>query len=129
MSKAINAPELPEPRGFSHAVKAGNTVYLAGQIGSGSSIPEQFENAVKNLLLALKAAGGKAEHLVSVQIFVKDVPTYGEHLDEIGHAWQRHFGKHYPAMGLFGATALFEPNAMLELMGVAVIPRSRSRKR
>lgn len=129
MGKVINAPELPEPRGFSHAVKTGNTVYLAGQIGAGSTIPEQFDNAAKNLLIALKAAGGKAQDLVSMQIFVTDVPTYGTHLPELQRVWQRHFGKHYPAMGLFGATALFEPNAMVELMGVAVIPRSRSRKR
>jgi len=42
-------------------------------------------------------------------------------LSEIGKAWQRHFGKHYPAMGLFGVAALFSPELMVELMGVAVI--------
>jgi enamine deaminase RidA (YjgF/YER057c/UK114 family) len=106
-------------------VKTGNTVHLAGQIGAGMTIPEQFDNAAKNLLIALKAAGGKPEHIVSLQIFVTDVPTYGEHLPELAEVWRRHFGTHYPAMGLFGVTALFEPNAMVELMGVAVIPRKR----
>jgi enamine deaminase RidA (YjgF/YER057c/UK114 family) len=125
VSKIINTKELPPPRGFSHAVKTGNTVYLAGQIGAGMTIPEQFDNAAKNLLLALNAAGGGARHLVSMQIFVTDVPTYGKNLKELAEVWQRHFGNHYPAMGLFGVTALFEPNAMVELMGVAVIPRKR----
>ncbi len=125
MSKIINVKELPPPRGFSHAVKSGNTVYLAGQIGAGMTIPEQFDNAAKNLLIALKAAGGRPKDLVSMQIFVTDVPTYGQHLPELAEVWHRHFGTHYPAMGLFGVTALFEPNAMVELMGVAVIPRRR----
>jgi len=125
MSKIINSKELPPPKGFSHAVKTGNTVYLAGQIGGGMTFPEQFDNAAKNLLIALNAAGGKAKDIVSMQIFVTDVPTYGEHLKELADVWRRHFGTHYPAMGLFGVTALFEPNAMVELMGVAVIPRKR----
>lgn len=125
MSQIINAPELPPPRGFSHAIKTGDTVYLAGQIGGGTTIPEQFDNAAKNLLLALKAAGGEAKHIVSMQIFVTDVPTYGEHLKELAEVWQRRFGNHYPTMGLFGVTALFEPAAIVELMGVAVIPRKR----
>ena len=37
-------------------------------------------------------------------------------------AWRKHFGRHYPAMGLFGVTELFEPDALVELMGVAVLP-------
>jgi enamine deaminase RidA (YjgF/YER057c/UK114 family) len=56
-----------------------------------------------------------------LQVFVVDVPAYRAALSEIGKAWQRHFGKHYPAMGLFGVAALFSPELMVELMGVAVI--------
>ena len=33
MNRIVNPPELPKPSGFSHALVAGNTVYLAGQIG------------------------------------------------------------------------------------------------
>jgi enamine deaminase RidA (YjgF/YER057c/UK114 family) len=35
--------------------------------------------------------------------------------------WGRHFGRHYPAMGLFGVTELADPDAVVELMGIAVI--------
>jgi enamine deaminase RidA (YjgF/YER057c/UK114 family) len=124
MSEAINPPELPKPQGFSHAVKAGNTVYLAGQIGEGVSIEEQFGNAAANLLTALKAAGGEPADLVSLQIFVTDVDLYKANLRAIGEAYREQFGRHFPAMGLFGVTALFEPTAMVELMGVAVIDRA-----
>jgi enamine deaminase RidA (YjgF/YER057c/UK114 family) len=121
--RIVNVSELGEPSGFSHAVLAtGTTVHLAGQIGAGATIAEQFDTAAQNMLVALRAAGGEADSLVSLQIFVTDVPAYKASLPEIGRAWRRHFGRHYPAMGLFGVTELFEPDAQVELMGVAVLP-------
>ena len=123
LNRIVNAPELPEPRGFSHAVVAGDTVYLAGQIGAGATIAEQFDAALGNLLTALTAADGKPDDLVSLQVFVTDVDAYKESLRELGAAWRRRFGRHYPAMGLFGVTALFDPAAMVEVMGVAVLRR------
>lgn len=128
VSERINAPELPPPVGFSHAVKAGNTVYLAGQVAqaqdgsvTGETIAEQFDQAAANLVTALRAAGGGPEHLVSLQVFVTAVAEYKASLRELGDVWRRHFGRHYPAMGLFGVTELFDPAAKVELMGVAVI--------
>jgi enamine deaminase RidA (YjgF/YER057c/UK114 family) len=121
--RIVNAPELGEPSGFSHAVLAtGSTVHLAGQIGAGETIAEQFDSAAENMLVALRTAGGEPEHLVSLQIFVTDVAGYKASTREIGRAWRKHFGRHYPAMGLFGVTELFEPDARVELMGVAVLP-------
>jgi len=121
--RIVNASELGEPSGFSHAVLAtGTTVYLAGQIGDGATIAEQFDSAARNLMVALRAAGGEAEDLVSLQIFVTEVRAYKDARREIGQAWRKHFGRHYPAMGLFGVTELFEPDAVVELMGVAVLP-------
>ena len=51
-----------------------------------------------------------------------DVAAYKESLREIGQAWRTYFGRHYPAMGLFGIAELFEPDALVEMMGVAVLP-------
>ena len=121
MNRTVNPDELPPPRGFSHAILAGNAVYLAGQIGEGETISEQFDAAAANLIVALSAAGGDAADLVSLQVFVTDVAAYKAALPELGRVWRRHFGTHYPAMGLFGVTELFEPDAMVELMGIAVL--------
>jgi enamine deaminase RidA (YjgF/YER057c/UK114 family) len=126
VSRIVNPDDLPRPSGFSHAVAApagGETVYLAGQIGDGETIAEQFDDAAANLLTALRAAGGAPEDLVSLQVFVTDVAEYKAALADLGQAWRRHFGRHYPAMGLFGVTELFEPTAKVELMGTAVLPR------
>jgi enamine deaminase RidA (YjgF/YER057c/UK114 family) len=124
----INAPELPPPVGFSHAVKAGDTIYLAGQVAqapdgtvTGATIAEQFDVAAGNLMTALRAAGGGPEDLVSLQVFVTAVAEYKASLRELGDVWRKHFGRRYPAMGLFGVTELFDPAAKVELMGVAVI--------
>ena len=121
-NRVINPPELDKPRGFSHAVVAGpgETVYLAGQIGAGETLPEQFDNALANLLTALRASGGDATDLVSLQVYVTDVAGYRAELAGLGQAWRKHFGTHYPAMGLFGVTELFDPNSQVEVMGVAV---------
>ncbi len=120
----VNPPDLPEPRGFSHAVVASSgrdTVYLAGQIGAGDTLIDQFDDACGNLLKALVAARGKPDDLVSLQIFVTDVEDYRASLAGLGVAWRKHFEGHYPAMGLFGVTGLAVPEARVELMGIAVL--------
>jgi enamine deaminase RidA (YjgF/YER057c/UK114 family) len=123
MNRIVNPPELPKPSGFSHAVVARNTVYLAGQVGDGETLVAQFDSAAANLVTALRSAGGDVGDLVSLQVFVVDVPAYRAALREIGEVWQRHFGRHYPAMGLFGVKELFSPELLVELMGVAVIQK------
>jgi enamine deaminase RidA (YjgF/YER057c/UK114 family) len=120
--RIVNPPELGTPSGFSHAVvSSGSTVHLAGQIGAGATLAEQFDEAARRLVVALRAAGGEPEDLVSLQVFVTDVGAYKAALPEIGQAWRAHFGRHFPAMGLFGVRELFEPEAQVELMGVAVV--------
>ncbi len=122
--RIVNPPELGAPSGFSNAIVAeGRTVHLAGQIGAGATLVEQFDDAARRLIVALRAAGGEPSDLVSLQVFVTDVSVYKESLLAIGRVWRSHFGRHYPAMGLFGISELFEPEAQIELMGVAVLPR------
>jgi enamine deaminase RidA (YjgF/YER057c/UK114 family) len=128
VSELINSPELAPPVGFSHAVRAGDTVYLAGQTalapdGSivGETIAEQFDVAAGNLMTALRAAGGGPEDLVSLQVFVTSVSEYKQSLMALGRVWRTHFGRRYPAMGLFGVSELFDAAAKVELMGVAVL--------
>jgi enamine deaminase RidA (YjgF/YER057c/UK114 family) len=128
MSELINSPALAAPVGFSHAVRAGDTIYLGGQTAqapdgsiAGESIADQFDVAAGNLVTALRAAGGEPGDLVSLQVFVTDVAEYKQSLLALGKVWRKHFGRRYPAMGLFGVTELFDPEAKVELMGVAVL--------
>jgi enamine deaminase RidA (YjgF/YER057c/UK114 family) len=128
MNRIVNSAELSEPIGFSHAVLAANAVYLGGQIAAGPdgaiigvTLAEQFDQAADNLMIALRTAGGEPEDLVSLQVFVTDVGEYRDSLLSLGRVWRKHFGRRYPAIGLFGVTELFDPQAKVELMGVAVL--------
>jgi enamine deaminase RidA (YjgF/YER057c/UK114 family) len=126
----IRNPEtLPPPKGFSHVVIAqtGRTVYLAGQTAQqtdgaivGGTIAEQFDVAAGNVVKALEAAGAHPQDLVSMQIFVTDVAEYQRTSKQIGDAYRRHFGRHYPAMALLEVGRLFDPKAKVELMCIAV---------
>ena len=125
----INPEELARPSGFSHAVSApaGRMVFLAGQIGmdrdgkvAGGVVP-QFEHALGNLLTALAAAGGQPADLVSLTIYLVDVEDYQAHGREIGAAWRRLTGTGYPAMAGVGVTRLWDPAALVEIQGIAVL--------
>lgn len=126
----IRNPEtLPPPSGFSHAVIAqtGRTVYLAGQTAqrvdgtvAGGTMAEQFDIAAGNVVKALEAAGARPEDLVSMQIFVTDIREYLGSTKKIGEAYRRHFGRHYPAISLLEVSRLFDPEARVELMCIAV---------
>lgn len=117
----VNPPELPEPVGYAHAVVAGGAVYLGGQIGEGATLVEQFDSAASKVVTALRAAGGDPEHLVSLVVYTTEMDEYRASRSELGVVWRRHFGGRYPAMALVGVSALVEPDAKVELMGVAVV--------
>jgi len=122
--RIVDVPGLPEPVGYAHAVVAapGRTVYLGGQIGAGETVVEQFDAAAASLVAALRAAGGEADDLVSLVVYATDLDEYRASLSDLGEVWRRHFGRRYPAMALVGVSALLDPMARLELMGVAVVP-------
>lgn len=127
--RIVNPKTLPAARGFSQAVIAQGTrtIYLAGQTAQredGSqvdgSMAEQFDVAAANVLKALTAADARPDDLVSMQIFVTDIEEYRRLSKEIGEAYRRHFGRHYPAMALLEVRRLFDPAAKVELMATAV---------
>jgi len=129
-NEIVTAPELAPPVGYAHAVVAGpgRLVHLGGQTAldaegriSGEDLPAQLDVAAGNVVAALRAAGGRPEDLVSMQIFVTDVADYKTRLPQLGEIWKQHFGRHYPATGLFGVTRLFDEEALIELMAVAVV--------
>jgi enamine deaminase RidA (YjgF/YER057c/UK114 family) len=55
-------------------------------------------------------------------IYTTDIAGYRDDLSPIGGAYRAVFGKHYPPMALIGVSELFDPEAKVELVGVAVVP-------
>ncbi len=124
-----NPPELARAVGFSHAaVGTGRLVALAGQIGwDGEGVlvsddfAAQFDQALGNLVVALRAAGGEPSDLLSLRIYVTDKARYNARLKEVGAAYRAHLGRHFPAMALVQVADLLEPGALVEIEGLAAI--------
>ena len=106
---------------FSGGVFAGNTLYLAGEIGTDANnkvpdTPEAEAKAVLNKVQArLKSAGLTMDDLVSVQIFCSDVKHYAA----FNEVYRSYFTREYPARAFVGSgTLLF--GARFEVQGIAV---------
>ncbi len=122
----INPDTLAKPSGFTHAVRYGDTVHLSGQTAMDATgrivdgdIVDQFRQALSNVVTALRAAGSEPADLLSVRIYLLDVPGYQARGKEIGAIWKELCGRTYPAMTGVGVTALWQPEALIEIEAVA----------
>ena len=106
---------------FSGGVFAGNTFYLAGEIGTDASnkVPDTPEAEAKAVMdkiqTRLKAAGLTMDDLVSVQIFCSDVKHYAA----FNQVYRTYFTREYPARAFIGSGGLLF-GARFEVQGIAV---------
>ena len=118
------------PKGYSNGVAAeGRQVFIAGQIGWNERCElvsdyfvGQAERALANVVEVLAEAGGEPRHLTRLTWFVTDKAAYVARRKEIGEAYRRVIGSHFPAMSLIVVAGLLEPGARVEIEGTAVIP-------
>lgn len=117
-------------KGYSNGIVAeGRQVFVAGQIGwdtqqrfVGDSFIEQAEQALRNIVAIVAEAGGSPEHVVRLTWYVVDKKEYLAAGRDLGAAYRRVFGKHYPAMSAVQVVALIEDRARVEIEATAVIP-------
>jgi enamine deaminase RidA (YjgF/YER057c/UK114 family) len=119
------------PSGYSNAVVAsGQLVFISGQVGwdPRSLAPRfpkgfaaQFDRALANLLEVLREAGGRPADLVRVTIYVLEKKEYLASLREVGEAWRRRIGRHFPAITLIQVAGLLERAARVEIEATAVL--------
>lgn len=129
-SKSVQPEGWLRPRGYSNGMRArGEVVAVAGQIGWNArgelvagGFVAQLEQALANVVEVVRAAGGGPEHLVSLTIYVIDRAEYLGALAEVGEAYRRVMGKHYPTMALVMVAGLLDPAARVEIQGLAVLP-------
>jgi enamine deaminase RidA (YjgF/YER057c/UK114 family) len=115
---------LPAPVShYCHVVRAGDRVWVSGMVGirKDGSIPEdvvgQFQVAMDWLDRALRAAGGRPEHIVKVQVFLTDINDRAN----INPLRQDYFGKHRPASTLVEVSALITPQLKVEIEAEAIL--------
>jgi len=118
-------------KGFSNGVVAeGRVVFVAGQVGwnaeqefESDDFVAQVEQALANIAAVMAEAGAGPEHLVRLTWYVIDKREYLSRLDDVGQAYRRVIGRHYPAMTLVQVTSLVEDRARVEIEATAVLPR------
>jgi enamine deaminase RidA (YjgF/YER057c/UK114 family) len=117
-------------KGFSNGVAAeGRQVFVAGQIGWNArqeivddDFVAQVEQALRNVVDVLAEADARPEHLVRLTWYVTDKKEYLARASEVGQAYQRVIGRHFPAMTLVQVVALVEDRAKVEIEATAVVP-------
>ena len=78
---------------------------------------EQFDVAAGNVVAALRAAGGTPDgHGLAADLRHRRRRVPGGAARSSAPLWRKHFGRRYPAAGLFGVTRLFDDEALIELM-------------
>ena len=122
-----------KPKGFSNGVAAqGTQIFVAGQIGWNASqqfesddFVAQVEQALRNIVAVLAEADAGPQHLVRLTWYVTDRREYLTRLIEVGQAYRRVIGRHFPAMALVQVVALVEDRAKVEIEATAVVPETR----
>ena len=135
MSEVPVATVLPEswprPRGYSNGLRvpAGrDLLFLAGQIGwdeheqlVGPDFVSQFEQALRNVVAVVEAAGGQVADVVRLTIFCKSKHEYLDEQRAVGEAYRRVMGSHYPCMSLLEVRDLVEEGAVVEVEATAAL--------
>ena len=108
---------------YCHVVRAGDWVWLSGMVGmtADGHIPEdtvdQFDIALGTIDRCLRAAGGRGDQVVKVQVFMTDISERAR----INPIRQGYFGDHRPASTLVEVSALVDPRMKVEIEAVAYL--------
>jgi enamine deaminase RidA (YjgF/YER057c/UK114 family) len=126
----INPPELGQPKGYNNGIIAdgGKLLFIAGQVGWNSgqiivsdNFAEQFAQALANVLIVVRKAGGDAANITRLLIFVTDKREYLAQVKDVGTAYRQLMGRHFPAMTLVEVKSLLEERAKVEIEAIAVL--------
>jgi len=130
MTSKIIQPEGWAPaKGYANGMLSSDgTLYVGGQIGwTAAQVFEshdfigQMEQALRNILDVVEAAGGTAESITRLTWFVIDKKEYMARQREVGDVYRRVLGRHFPAMSMLIVAGLVEDDALLEIEATAFI--------
>ena len=106
------------------------TLYVGGQIGwTANQVFEthdfigQMEQALRNILDVVEAAGGQASDIMRLTWYVVDKKEYAARQSEVGAVYRKVLGRNFPAMTMVVVAGLVEDEALLEIEATAVIKR------
>jgi 2-iminobutanoate/2-iminopropanoate deaminase len=110
--KAVHPKEFPTGRPFSPGILAGNTLYVAGQVGQdlkSGKIPDNFEEEVRqtfaNINLVLKEAGYTFDDVVAVNVYLTDIGLF----QRMNAVYNTYFKEPRPVRTTVGVASLAGP--------------------
>lgn len=121
----INPPDVVAPRGYSHAIKVGDTIYIAGQVawdvdgnlvGKGD-FEAQARMALENLKRVLAAAGSQMTDIVQMNYYIRNLEDFAK----IRNPYREYFGRYFPCQTLTVISSLADPDLLIEIQAIAVI--------
>ena len=121
----ISTPNAPQAIGtYSQAVKAGNTVYISGQIPLvpetmemvTGGIEAEIERVFLNLTAVAEASGGSLSDVAKLNIFLTDLT----HFPTVNEIMAQHFNEPYPARAAIGVASL-PKDAQVEMDATLVL--------
>lgn len=124
MKSIISTDQAPAAIGtYSQAVRAGNTVYLSGQIGLDPAsmqlvegIEAQIHRVFDNLAAVAQAAGGSLGDVVKLNVYLTDLAHFGR----VNEIMAQYFSPPYPARAAVGVASL-PRGALVEADAVMVL--------
>ncbi|MBA3272178.1 MAG: RidA family protein [Acidobacteria bacterium] len=123
----INPPGLSTPQTYSHVVRAGNLVFIAGQVGSdaqgkivGPGMREQTEQVMQNLRSALESQKLDFSHVAKITIFTTSIDEF--RAADVAAVRAKYFGSARPASTLVEIARLASPELKVEIEAIAVAP-------
>lgn len=130
MSHRIIQPDGWAPaKGYANGVLVTDgTLFVGGQIGWNSQqefesddFVAQLEQALTNILAVVENAGGEAGDITRLTLYITDKREYLARQAEVGVAYRRVLGRHFPAMAMVVVAGLIEDRALVEIEATAVI--------
>jgi len=124
-----NPPGLskPNPGTYTHVVKAGKLLFIAGQTPInasgqvvGSTMKDQLEQVMSNLLIALKSQGADFSHVTKTTTFVTSISEF--RTPEVAAVRTKYVGANPPANTLVQIQQLADPAYKIEIEAIAVLP-------
>ncbi len=117
-------------RGYANGMAAtGRMAFTGGLIGwnarqefEHADLVGQFEQTLRNIVAVLAEAGARPEHVVRLTWYITDKREYLDNLKELGLAYRKVMGRHFPAMAVVQVVTLMEDAAKVEIEATAVIP-------
>ena len=125
--EAISTTEAPAAVGpYSQAIRAGELVFSAGQLGidpasgelAAGGVAAQAGQALSNLEAILRAGGSGLDRLVKVTVFLADIADWAA----VNEVYARRIPEPFPARSAFAVRDL-PRGALVEIEAVAMVGR------